>query len=189
MGLAKALRPADRDENGLYQMTGLTGGIRYMAPEVGLRQPYNLKADVYSWSMVMWYIMALEPPMGLYTPRMFVIKVHKKGSRPAMNAKWPPRLCKLMKDCWNGDLFQRPSFMDVMKELRNEMASINPSVAATMDAGTESVEGSLPERRLEPYEHVPCAEPEIHPNIVQQSVSPSANQEIESIPEETRVHV
>ena len=33
MGLAKALSEEDRLENGLYQLTGLTGGIRYMAPE------------------------------------------------------------------------------------------------------------------------------------------------------------
>lgn len=58
-----------------------------MAPENGLGRPYNLKADVYSWSMVMWYIMALEPPMGLYTPRMIVEKVFTNGYRPATNVK------------------------------------------------------------------------------------------------------
>ena len=55
----------EMDEDGLYRMTKLTGGIRYMSPEVGLGLPYNLKADVYSWSMLMWYIMALEPPVSL----------------------------------------------------------------------------------------------------------------------------
>jgi len=37
--------------------------MRNQAPEVGLGLPYNLKADVYSWAMLMWYIMALEPPV------------------------------------------------------------------------------------------------------------------------------
>jgi len=147
-GLAKGLLEDERDENGLYRMTGLTGGIRYMAPEVGLRRPYNLKADVYSWSMLMWYIMALEPPMGLYTPRMFIDKVFKKGSRPATMAKWSPRLSNLMKACWVEDPFQRPSFVEIAKELRDEMASVDPHLASTMDAGTESV-GSLPERRVD----------------------------------------
>jgi len=162
MGLAKALTEQDRDENGLYRLTGLTGGIRYMAPEVGLRQPYNKTADVYSWSMLMWYIMALEPPMGLYTPRMFIDKVFKNGSRPATKEKWPKQLCNLMKECWTKDLFNRPTFVDIMKTLRDEMASINPQIAATMDAGTESVEGSLPpERRLEPFEISPLPEPRV----------------------------
>jgi hypothetical protein len=42
-----------------------TGAIRYMAPEVGKGEPYNLKADVYSWSMLFWFIIKLEPPMGM----------------------------------------------------------------------------------------------------------------------------
>lgn len=42
-----------------------------MAPEVGLGLPYNLKADVYSWSMLMWYILALEPPVSLVFARQF----------------------------------------------------------------------------------------------------------------------
>lgn len=162
MGLAKALTERDRDENGLYRLTGLTGAIRYMGPEVGLRRPYNKAADVYSWSMLMWYILALEPPMGLYTPRMFIDKVFKKGSRPAVKERWPERLRTLMRECWDNDIFKRPTFVDIMKALRDEMASIDPQVAATMDAGTESAEGSLPpERRLEFFEVSPLPEPRV----------------------------
>ena len=44
-GLAKELRDSDKTVNGLYKLTGFTGSIRYMAPEVGLRLPYNQKVD------------------------------------------------------------------------------------------------------------------------------------------------
>ena len=118
--------------------------------KVGLRRPYNMKADVYSWSMVMWYIMALEPPMGLYTPRMFIDKVFKKGTRPATNVKWPQGLCRLMKECWDNNIFQRPTFVEIMKALRDEMTLIDAQVAVNMGAGTDSVAGSLtPEKRIE----------------------------------------
>ena len=58
-GLAKELKDSDRNEDGLYKLTGTTGSFRYMAPEVSLGKPYNLTADVYSWSMIMWFILAL----------------------------------------------------------------------------------------------------------------------------------
>jgi serine/threonine protein kinase len=103
-GLAKELLNEERAEEGLYHMTGFTGAIRYMAPEIGLRQPYGLKADVYSWSMIMWYTMALEPPMGMYTPNMFIDRVFKRGSRPILKDKWAEGLKALMKKCWSTDI-------------------------------------------------------------------------------------
>ena len=39
-GLAKEVHSEDKDENGLYKLTGMTGSPRYMAPEVGLEKPY-----------------------------------------------------------------------------------------------------------------------------------------------------
>ncbi|EEC44338.1 predicted protein, partial [Phaeodactylum tricornutum CCAP 1055/1] len=121
-GLAKELREEERNVDGLYNMTGFTGAVRYMAPEVGLRQPYNLKADIYSWSMLMWYMMALEPPMGFYSPSMFIDRVFQKGYRPAVKEKWPEGLKQLMKDAWSDDTEERPSFQEIMTVLTNEVA-------------------------------------------------------------------
>lgn len=88
--------------------------------------------------------------MGLYTPRMFIDKVFKKGTRPATNAKWPQGLCQLMKECWDKNIFQRPTFVEIMKALRDEMTLIDAQVAVNMGAGTDSVAGSLPpEKRIE----------------------------------------
>jgi serine/threonine protein kinase len=136
-GLAKELTNEETNENGLYHLTGLTGGIRYMAPEVGLGLPYNLKADIYSWSMVMWYIMALEPPMGLYTPKMFIDRVFQRGYRPAIKEKWSPTLSSLIRSSWSEDLFVRPSFQEIMTALRNEVQEENPQVASRMKPVSE----------------------------------------------------
>ena len=37
----------DNNLSAAYEMTGHTGSLRYMAPEVVLDQPYNEKVDVY----------------------------------------------------------------------------------------------------------------------------------------------
>jgi len=137
-GLAKELQDSERDDNGLYRMTGFTGAIRYMAPEVGLHKAYNLSADVYSWSMVMWFIMALEPPMGFYTPNMFVDRVFQKGYRPAIKAKWPAELSNLMRSCWSEEILERPDFKTIMLVLRKEATALDPTLADLFAATVES---------------------------------------------------
>ena len=45
-GLCTTVRTREY-ENEAYDMTGNTGSLRYMAPEVALRKPYTEKVDVY----------------------------------------------------------------------------------------------------------------------------------------------
>ena len=49
-----------------YAMTGETGTIRYMAPEVYLKQPYGLKADVYSLGLILYYLTTRQKPFQEY---------------------------------------------------------------------------------------------------------------------------
>lgn len=63
-GLARELPPlppADGDGgDGLYRMTGFCGSFRYMAPEVGKKERYNEKCDVYSFAILCWEILSLQ---------------------------------------------------------------------------------------------------------------------------------
>jgi serine/threonine protein kinase len=135
-GLAKELKKEDKTEDGLYRLTGFTGALRYMAPEVGLSQPYNLAADVYSWSMIMWFIMALEPPFGFYTESMICDRVFRRGSRPAIFTVWPESVAGIMKRAWDTDISARPSFMEISLVLKHEIIETEPTVA-------ESIGGSV----------------------------------------------
>ncbi|KAJ1474270.1 kinase-like domain-containing protein [Baffinella frigidus] len=51
-----------QQNNGTYRMTGKTGSLRYMAPEVFNDVPtYDEKVDLYSFAMIMWYIITESP--------------------------------------------------------------------------------------------------------------------------------
>jgi serine/threonine protein kinase len=103
----------------------MTGSVRYLAPEIGLGTPYNLKADVYSFGILFWYIMALEPPFGLYTEGMILDRV-PKGHRPVLMDAWPEGIKEILNKCWSNDAKARPDFVTVMKMLKEEVATVDP---------------------------------------------------------------
>merc|ERR1712048_423933 len=49
-------------KNDEYNMTGMVGTLRYMAPENALMRNYNQKVDVYSWALIFWSCLTLEKP-------------------------------------------------------------------------------------------------------------------------------
>tara|TARA_B100000085_G_scaffold275962_1_gene294490 strand:- start:7110 stop:8099 length:990 start_codon:yes stop_codon:yes gene_type:complete len=54
------------DTSGNYVMTGGTGTLRYMAPEVYLNKPYTLKVDIYSLGLILYYLFSDEKPFNDY---------------------------------------------------------------------------------------------------------------------------
>ena len=44
-------------------MTGRTGSLLYMAPEVWFSQPYNKAVDVYSFSMIAYELIEGKQPL------------------------------------------------------------------------------------------------------------------------------
>eukprot|EP00934_Nitzschia_sp_Nitz4_P006586 Nitzschia sp. Nitz4//scaffold150_size53981//35302//36646//NITZ4_006681-RA/size53981-snap-gene-0.71-mRNA-1//-1//CDS//3329537083//6576//frame0 len=122
-GLAKELREDERSGD-CYKMTGFTGAIRYMSPEVGLGFPYNLKSDVYSWSMLYWYILSLEPPFAIYNKHMMEERVFSHGHRPKINNRWSRRVAGLLKQAWAPDQKDRPTMAEVAEVMIAEQEEI-----------------------------------------------------------------
>ncbi|EKX37677.1 hypothetical protein GUITHDRAFT_40846, partial [Guillardia theta CCMP2712] len=60
-GLSRVLDKGKSGGN--YRMTGTTGTIRYMAPEVVRSDLYNEKADIYSYGLVLWFMCTGELPL------------------------------------------------------------------------------------------------------------------------------
>ena len=51
----------DSDNYALYRLTGMCGSPRYMAGEVAHKRMYNEKCDVYSFAIVFYEMISLEP--------------------------------------------------------------------------------------------------------------------------------
>jgi len=136
-GLAKELKEKDLRQDGTYRnMTAMTGAVRYMAPEVGLGQSYNLTADVYSWAMVMWFILALEPPFGFFSESMISSRVHTKGVRPAIFNRWNSIIGEMLRCSWDADLHNRPSFLEITLVLRQELIDTEPAGSGRTTPGS-----------------------------------------------------
>jgi len=121
-GFAVVLEPSSRLPNGRYNLEKGKGTCRYMAPEVAKLQPYNELADVYSFGIVLWEVLALEKPYQTFTIEEWAKKVIVDGARPKLNETWPDEIQRLLAYCWSEDLNKRPTFdvvIDVLEDLVN----------------------------------------------------------------------
>ena len=113
-GLARLVENANPESNETYQMSGETGSLRYMAPEVADRLPYNHKADVYSFGIILWEMNAGKRPFNGLSRETFYENVVHGGERPHLSKRWPPELNKLISSCWSTDIDERPSFRQIV---------------------------------------------------------------------------
>ena len=121
-GLARELKPADRVVNSgdsttdpLYRLTGMTGTPSYCAPEVLRCKWYGLSADVYSFAIVFWEVMALKrtPSASCYNIDELYRMVVKKQIRPPTLKFVSKPLRQLMEQCWADNASDRPSFHSI----------------------------------------------------------------------------
>jgi serine/threonine protein kinase len=111
----------------VFQMSGKVGSMRYMAPEVVLSQPYNQKADVYSFSLVMWEILTLEKPFGVISKRSHRVNVIENEERPVVEASWTYGLRKVLKQGWRADAGRRPAMKEIHSTLSTNVEQLRQS--------------------------------------------------------------
>lgn len=110
-----------------YAMTGTTGSLRYMAPEVALRQIYSEKVDVYSFGIMLWQMAADKVPFKGLSRDDFMDRVIRKGERPEIGMFWPSWLVSLLHICWSPSPSLRPSFAVVIQLLDQMNKPSSPS--------------------------------------------------------------
>lgn len=118
-GLARILHGADSKCDEAYRMSGQIGSVRYMAPEVALHRPYNHKADVYSFGIILWEMNAGEKPFRdlMDNQKDFVLAVFRDHVRPPLFEEWHAEFRSLLSDCWDKDMDNRPDFEEVIQRI------------------------------------------------------------------------
>lgn len=105
-------------EKGERKLTGKTGSIRYMAPEVARCQEYGFSADVHSFGILMWEVATLQKAFAsaVNTSRLLRQVAHGT-SRPNLERIESLGVRGLLADCWDAEPALRPSFEQVSREL------------------------------------------------------------------------
>lgn len=124
-GLAKLWRISEGDDGTeARQLTGNTGSLRYMAPEVALSRPYSHKAEIFAFGTLLWQMIAHEVPFQDCDVSSFYRRVCHQGERPRVPDKVPAALRQLLKECWDADPNQRPDTRDIMRRLDDAIAAL-----------------------------------------------------------------
>ncbi|KAL1215601.1 Serine/threonine-protein kinase STY17 [Cardamine amara subsp. amara] len=98
-------------------MTAETGTYRWMAPEVIEHKPYDHRADVFSYAIVLWELLTGEVPYSHLTPLQAAVGVVQKGLRPNIPKQTLPKLTELLEKCWQQEPAQRPNFAEIIEML------------------------------------------------------------------------
>ena len=129
-GLAK-LWPLEAAPDGqACQLTGETGSARYMAPEVALSRPYDHTAEVFSFGLIAWQLVAHEKPFGGMAVEQFRSRVAEAGERPRCAEHFPATFRHLLERCWHAEPSRRPSFRSIVSELTALVQAQSPAAGA-----------------------------------------------------------
>jgi serine/threonine protein kinase len=98
---------------------GACGGTPlYSAPEVLRKEDFTDKADVYSFGLIVWFILTGIQPYGQFTDwNTFYRAVVIDEVRPELPKSVPPLLGKIISSCWAQDPSDRPSLLRVLPAL------------------------------------------------------------------------
>ncbi|XP_042026691.1 serine/threonine-protein kinase STY13-like [Salvia splendens] len=101
------------------EMTGTTGTLGYMAPEVLEGKPYNRKCDVYSFGVCVWQIYCCDLPYPDISFADMTSAVVNQNLRPDIPRCCPSSLASIMKRCWDANPNKRPEMDEVVRLLES----------------------------------------------------------------------
>ncbi|GMH35820.1 hypothetical protein BSKO_03688 [Bryopsis sp. KO-2023] len=107
-----------------YTLSGRTGSLLYMAPEVYQCLRYNEKCDIFSFAIIMYelfqrtIILAFASTTGDSSEVISYVQGVAQGSRPSIPEEWPLELRSLIESCWAQNFHDRPTMTQVVEQLQ-----------------------------------------------------------------------
>eukprot|EP00529_Nitzschia_sp_RCC80_P016937 CAMPEP_0113451698 /NCGR_PEP_ID=MMETSP0014_2-20120614/6471_1 /TAXON_ID=2857 /ORGANISM="Nitzschia sp." /LENGTH=659 /DNA_ID=CAMNT_0000343059 /DNA_START=541 /DNA_END=2520 /DNA_ORIENTATION=- /assembly_acc=CAM_ASM_000159 len=105
---------AKKDEFFLMSMVGTR---RFIAPEVALGEGYNLQADVYSFTLMVYELMTLVTPFATYSREMHECLVVHENVRPRLSSSWSENVRSFFEQGWARNPVDRPTISEVIDQL------------------------------------------------------------------------
>lgn len=109
----------------LSQISNLSGfpksrnKMDYIAPEVLKDLKYSKSSDVYSFSIIVYEMFNLKKPYSfIESKKEFITYVVNEKSKPIIYNSCPECYKNLLKRCWSQDPEDRPSFEQILFELK-----------------------------------------------------------------------
>ena len=99
------------------KIVGFRGMPKYLAPEVFEEEAYSKASDVYSFSLILFEIISGEKPFEGDHYFQIMNKV-LKGERPKIRESITESFVELIKKCWSQDPKERPSFDQIVTQLK-----------------------------------------------------------------------
>lgn len=90
----------------------------WMAPEVLMNESFTFKADVYSFGVIIWELLTGKVPWKGMLPAQIICGVAFNGMRLTIPEETDDRLVSLMRDCWQEEPADRPSFDEIKDRLK-----------------------------------------------------------------------
>jgi len=100
-------------------VTGQTGSMRYMAPEVWASEPYTHKVDVFSFAILAFELLSRTRAYESHylTMQQVARAVAESALRPNLPKRWPAALSELLARSWAHNADDRPEFAEIHTEL------------------------------------------------------------------------
>ncbi|KAH9300743.1 hypothetical protein KI387_012326, partial [Taxus chinensis] len=121
-----------REESVTEMMTAETGTYRWMAPELystvtlrhGEKKHYNLKVDVYSFSIVLWELISNRMPFEGMSHLQAAYAAAFKQARPDLPEGLHEDLAFILQSCWAEDPNIRPNFGQIIRLLNTFLCTL-----------------------------------------------------------------
>lgn len=117
------------DPNLCFKMTKRVGSPRYMSPECARGESYNVKSDVYTFSLLIHELYSLQKPYEEIPAQFHDDMIFHRGARPHLPKSWPEPLRVLLQSAWSHRIWERPT----MIELQDQFNLLVPILIADKD--------------------------------------------------------
>jgi len=108
------------------------GTLSHQPPEMLQKGLLTPEADVFSFGMVLWEMVAGQVPFKGKPPAVIQMSI-VNGYRPRVPPSWPAWYGQLVRSCWSHDRRKRPDFETVVQHLQLVMANMKAAQRQSLD--------------------------------------------------------